>query len=225
MIVSSTEPLPSNMPPDFNAMLNSQNEHVSELDKIMLVYHDGRDLSTWMTPFCKNTRAENEMAFRDVPITPKMQDMLLLCSCFHTLTCIWLCTVIRGGEPAAGVVISIFSACSPVWLPAAVSLSLGFLSLLPCIEMSFDPSELPLVMPDLLEPFQLGNSHAWPVKLLRLKPFFSQRRHGAPDLSRALRLAFMKPVLAFGPSLWAAGPTTGGLVVLWSIVPSSLCWY
>lgn len=82
------------------------------------------------------------------------------------------------------------------------------------MEMSlFDESEVLSANSEFCEPFQLGSSHAWPVKLLRVKPFFSHLRHGVPDLSRARRFALMKPVLAFGPSLWLAVPVATGLAL------------
>lgn len=109
---------------------------------------------------------------------------------------------IGGGELAAGVETSIRSGGSPRLLPAAVSLSLGFRSLLPCMEMSLaEASEAPLASAESAEPFQLGSSQATPVKLFNWKPLRCHLRHGVPVLSRALRLALMKPVLALGPSL------------------------
>ena len=72
-----------------------------------------------------------------------------------------------GGELADGVSNSILSGLSPMLLPAAVSVSLGFWSLLSCIETSLaEPSETPLLKDDLSWPFQLGTSQATPVKLL-----------------------------------------------------------
>lgn len=50
-------------------------------------------------------------------------------------------------------------------------------------------------------------AHAYPVKLLTLKPVFCHFRVGLPVLSRARRHALMAPWLAFGPSLGAAGAT------------------
>lgn len=48
-------------------------------------------------------------------------------------------------------------------------------------------------------------AHAYPVKLLTLKPVFCHFRVGLPVLSRARRQALMAPWFAFGPSLGAAG--------------------
>lgn len=94
------------------------------------------------------------------------------------------------------------------------------------MEMSLlDESDVLSARAELCEPFQLGNSKAWPVKLLTVKPRFAHFRHGVPDRSSARRLALIKPVLALGPSL---GLPVGLVMVvvaglaLWSIVPSSL---
>lgn len=83
-----------------------------------------------------------------------------------------------------------------------------------------ESSEVPLARADFSAPFQLGTSHATPVKLLRCKPLRAHRRHGVPVRSSALRLALINPVLALGPNLGFAVPVLAGLA-LWSIVPSS----
>lgn len=82
------------------------------------------------------------------------------------------------------------------------------------METSFvDESEALSANADLSEPFQLGNSQAWPVKLFNVNPFFSHRRQGVPDLSSARRLALIKPVFALGPSLWLAVVVAAGLTL------------
>jgi len=108
---------------------------------------------------------------------------------------------IGGGELAAGVDISILSMFSPALLPCAVSLSLGFCSLLSCIGTSCAEPLAPFSIDKLLVPFHEGSSHVWPVKLFSWKPLFCHRRQGAPDRSSALKLALIKPVFALGPSL------------------------
>jgi hypothetical protein len=63
-----------------------------------------------------------------------------------------------------------------------------------------------------------------PVKLLTAKVFFAHLRQGLPDRSRLRKLLFIAPVFALGPSLWFApvGAGLAGLLLLWSMVPSSL---
>lgn len=110
----------------------------------------------------------------------------------------------------------------------ATSLSLlGLTSLLLIWEISLAPSLVPFPFDTtgFSPPFHEGMSHETPVKLLTLKPLRSQRRHGLPERSRALRLALMAPALVLGLSLWAPPPPVGRLfvvAVVWSIVPSSL---
>lgn len=70
--------------------------------------------------------------------------------------------------------------------------------------MSFVEESEPLMRAEFAEPFQLGSSQETPVKLLTEKPFLCHFRHGVPVLSSALRLALIKPVFAFGPSLGLA---------------------
>jgi hypothetical protein len=106
------------------------------------------------------------------------------------------------------VSIIVVSPLSPPWL----SLSLG-MALLPggltSLELSLLVSPLasiPLVREGAP---QDDMPHTAPVKDLSCKPFFSQRRQGLPERSRARRPALMAPVLALGPSLWAATLPTG----------------
>lgn len=56
---------------------------------------------------------------------------------------------------------------------------------------------------------QVGSCQPIPVKLLRRRACFSHLRQGAPERSNARRPALMAPVLAFGPSRWAAGTLPG----------------
>lgn len=68
-----------------------------------------------------------------------------------------------GGELAAGVETSILSLLSPILLPA---LSLGFWSLLSCIDTSLlELSDVPSASADVADPFQPDSSQVWPVKL------------------------------------------------------------
>lgn len=101
---------------------------------------------------------------------------------------------IGGGELAAGVDSAIGSAASPALLSTAVSLSFGLSSLLLCMEMSFVSLESsPLRSVSFSEPFHDGKSQETLVKLLTENGFRAHLRQGFPDLSRALRPAFMAP--------------------------------
>lgn len=76
------------------------------------------------------------------------------------------CEGMGGGELAAGVETIIGSGWSPTLLSIAVSLSVGFMSLLLCCEISFTSLESsPFSNIGVSPPFQEGISHMTPVKL------------------------------------------------------------
>jgi hypothetical protein len=103
-------------------------------------------------------------------------------------------------------VIMVVSPWSPPWLSLSLGMALlpgGFISL----ELSLFIS--PLASRPVREgAFQDDMPQTAPVNDLSWSPFFSQRRQGLPERSRARRPALMAPVLALGPSLCAAALPT-----------------
>jgi hypothetical protein len=61
-----------------------------------------------------------------------------------------------------------------------------------------------------------------PVKLRTWNPFFSHRRHLAPDLSRARRRSLMAPRFALGPALLMAAGVGKGPLELGSLIMSPI---
>lgn len=99
-------------------------------------------------------------------------------------------------------VIMVVSPWSPLWLfSLGIALLPGGLS---SLELSLFTSPLASMPLGRVGAFQELKAHVAPVKDLSCRPFFSQRRQGLPERSRALKPALMAPVLALGPSLWAA---------------------
>lgn len=77
-------------------------------------------------------------------------------------------------------------------------LSLIFaVSLVPVVSLLTSPFSSKVIF---LGARHVGTVQLMPVKLLSWKPFFSHRRQGLPDRSRARRPALMAPWLALGPS-------------------------
>jgi hypothetical protein len=111
------------------------------------------------------------------------------------------------------------SPLSPLFSLTALLSSLTLVSLEPA-ESLLTSSEKAA---ERLGAFHEGTSHTTPVKLRRVKPFFSHLRHlNFPVRSRARRPALMAPWFALGPSFEAGVAAAKGLFVLGSLIMSPL---
>jgi len=119
--------------------------------------------------------------------------------------------------PSIGVGTGVLSPFSPLLSLIALLSSFNFESLVPVLSLLTSSGKAPL-----RPGWYVGTCHMTPVKLRTWNPFFSHRRHLAPDLSRARRRSLMAPRLALGPALLMAAGVVKGPLELGSLIMSPI---
>jgi hypothetical protein len=116
-----------------------------------------------------------------------------------------------------GVGTGVLSPFSPLLSLFALLSSLSLESLVPVLSLLTSSAKAPL-----RPGWYVGTCHRTPVKLRTWNPFFSHRRHFAPDLSRARRRSLMAPRFALGPALLMAAGAGKGPLELGSLIMSPI---
>lgn len=119
--------------------------------------------------------------------------------------------------PFMGVGTGVLSPFSPLLSLIALLSSFSLDSLVPVLSLLTSSAKAPL-----RPGWYVGTCHMTPVKLRTWNPFFSQRRHLAPDLSRARRRSLMAPRFALGPALLMAAGAGKGPLELGSLIMSPI---
>lgn len=119
-------------------------------------------------------------------------------------------------SPSPELLFSLGTALLPFIVSVPGAVKVGFVSLSP-LSRAVVVTVLPSAFSNFARAcvFHDGSCQRIPVKDLKRSGCFSHLRQGAPVRSKARRPALMAPVLAFGPSRWAAATLPNS--------PSSLC--
>ncbi len=119
--------------------------------------------------------------------------------------------------PFMGVGTGVLSPFNPLLSLMALLSSFNLESLVPVLSLLTSSAKAPL-----RPGWYVGTCHMTPVKLRTWNPFFSHRRHLAPDRSRARRRSLMAPRLALGPALLMAAGAVKGPLELGSLIMSPI---